>query len=526
MSIFLHFHNINFDPTDFERAEKRKQMRLNRYWQKRSCDMHKAIKCVVPANHAKYQQVKSLLTPFRKTLSALIVKMDHTLLSGEQPSSFSPYKPEDVKSSLSARQLQTAYAQAKGSFDSWTTWLQNEVRSLITNSSLDDQTKIVLYRINKRKEWYKKYIDLPWLEKDNMLIPCSLKTKNSKLIAVDNEHLILIRAIVKHAKKLRSRPNLLKVKTLVMDAKVAKLETGRNSFPYWLKLSTLTKGKPVLLPLKANPFLETEKSKGKMLNFVQVSILDNALTVSPIIEQADSAERTTGETIGIDWGITSLFATSDGQLLGSRMLSILKEWDKILMDLQADLQRQGLSLKKNAKYQTMQNRINSFVKNEVGRLLNKLANPDLLKIVVEKLDFRFGGLSKKLNRIISRAGRKAVEAKLSRLYEEKGIVTQYVNAAYTSQECSSCGYVDKKNRKTRSLFICLCCGNKKQADINAAINIRERRSLLGLINKINTSKTRKTLRDVLQDLHALKCPSGKHLATAKNIGFAGTASAV
>jgi putative transposase len=488
--------------------------------------MHKAIKCVVPANNAKYQQVKSLLHPFRETLSALIVKMDRILLSGEQVSPFSPYKPEDLDSSLSARQVQTAYAQAKGSFDSWTTWLQNEVRSLITNSSLEEHTKIVLYRINVRKEWHKKYIELSWCEKDNVLIPCSPKTKNSKLIAVDNEHLILIRAIVKRAKKKRSRPNLLKVNTLVMDAKVAKLEVGSNSFPYWLKLSTLTKGKPVLLPLKSNPFMETEKQKGKILNFVQVSILESVITVSPIIEIPDADDRIDGEIIGIDWGVTSLFATSDGQLLGTRMLTILKEWDKILMDLQADLQRRGIPLKNNAKYQAMQKRINSLVKNEVGRLLNKLAKPDLQKIIVEKLDFRFGGLSKSINRIITRAGRKAVEAKLSRLYEEKGITIQHVNAAYTSQECSSCGYINKKNRKTQSLFICLCCGNKKQADINAALNIRERRSLPVTINKINTSKTRRNLRDVLQDVHALKCPSGKHLATAKNIGFVGTASAV
>ena len=488
--------------------------------------MHKTIKCVVPANHGKYQQVISLLPPFRQAMSNLIVKMDQTLLSGEQLSPFSPYKPDDLNSGLSARQLQTAYAQAKGSFDSWTTLLQNVVRSLITNSSLDEHTKIVLYRINSRKDWYKKYIELPWVERDNVLIPCSSKTKDNQLIAVSSEHLILIRALVKRAKKLKSRPNLSKVKTLVMDAKVAKLETGGNSFPYWLKISTMIKGQPVLLPLKANPFLEAEKAKGKMLNFVQISFLQDAITISPIIEQADSAERTTGEIIGLDWGVTSLFATSGGQLLGSRMLSMLKEWDKILMDLQADLQRQGLPLKKNVKYQAMQNRINSFVKNEVGRLLNKLSNQELQKIVVEKLDFRFGGLSKRINRIISRAGRKAVEAKLLRLHEEKGIVIQHVNAAYTSQECSSCGYVDKKNRKTQSTFVCLCCGNKMHADINAAINIRERRSLPELINKINNSKIRKNLRDVLQDSHAISCPSGKHRATAKNIGFAGTATAV
>ena len=131
-----------------------------------------------------------------------------------------------------------------------------------------------------------------------------------------------------------------------------------------------------------------------------------------------------------------------------------------------------------------------------------------------------------MNRIISRAGRKAVEAKLSRLNEECGIVISHVNAAYTSQQCNSCGYIHKKNRKKQGEFICLCCGYKKHADINAARNIMERRSLFDSINKVNSTKTRKNLQAVLLDLHSLACPSGKHLASAKVVGFAGTATAV
>ncbi len=38
----------------------------------------------------------------------------------------------------------------------------------------------------------------------------------------------------------------------------------------------------------------------------------------------------------------------------------------------------------------------------------------------------------------------------------------------TSQECSSCHYVDKNNRKNQSTFECKCCGKKINADYNAS----------------------------------------------------------
>jgi putative transposase len=428
---------------------------------------------------------------------------------------------------LSSRQLQTAYSQAKGSFESWLTHIQNEVRSFITYSSLDDHTKTILYRINARKEWYNKKLSLPWLKSKDGLVLCSKRNKNHIMKEVSDEHMKLIRALVKQAKKLRSRPNLLKVKTLVMDAKIAVLENGKNSFPYWLRLSTLTKGKPIYLPLTRNPFLEKEKNNGRMLNFVQLTFLDdNTITIAPIIEQENAQERKYGDILGLDWGVKSLFGTSDGQLLGMKMLNTLKEWDKIIMTLQADLQRQNLSLKNNAKYQLMQKRINSYVKNEVGRLLNKLAVPNIREIAVEKLDFRHGGLSKSMNRLISRAGRNAVEAKLSRLKETHGITITHVNAAYTSQQCNKCGFVDKNNRKKQEKFVCLCCGYKLHADINAARNIKERRSLLGKLNEVYDLKTRKNLREKLLEVHSLKCPSGKHLATARNVGLVETVKAV
>lgn len=46
-----------------------------------------------------------------------------------------------------------------------------------------------------------------------------------------------------------------------------------------------------------------------------------------------------------------------------------------------------------------------------------------------------------------------------------------VNPAYTSQTCNRCGHVALENRESQAVFQCVNCGNKDNADINAAKNI-------------------------------------------------------
>ena len=47
-------------------------------------------------------------------------------------------------------------------------------------------------------------------------------------------------------------------------------------------------------------------------------------------------------------------------------------------------------------------------------------------------------------------------------------------AAYTSQTCNVCGYIDKSNRPNQHTFKCKNCGHTDNADFNAAKNIRDR----------------------------------------------------
>ncbi|MEU6760688.1 transposase [Streptomyces sp. NPDC046685] len=52
-----------------------------------------------------------------------------------------------------------------------------------------------------------------------------------------------------------------------------------------------------------------------------------------------------------------------------------------------------------------------------------------------------------------------------------GVPLVYVDPAYTSQQCSECGHIDRKNRVDQATFACRACGFLANADDNASHNI-------------------------------------------------------
>lgn len=59
-----------------------------------------------------------------------------------------------------------------------------------------------------------------------------------------------------------------------------------------------------------------------------------------------------------------------------------------------------------------------------------------------------------------------------------GVPVRLVDPRNTSRECSECGFVDKRNRRSRDDFLCLRCGHAAPADHNAAINIGRRAAVM------------------------------------------------
>jgi len=182
------------------------------------------------------------------------------------------------------------------------------------------------------------------------------------------------------------------------------------------------------------------------------------------------------DKLALDLGLNNLFATNLGELYGRNFSKLLKKYDEIITLLAKNRQKQKLrTLSK--KYKKLVNKIKAYLKNEINRTLNDIIKNNKPKeIIVERLNFTSPKLSKKLNRMLSNFGKRAIEEKFKSLEERYNIKITEVNPAYTSQTCNKCGYIDKRNRKSQEVFICGFCGKKQNADINASKNILARSS--------------------------------------------------
>jgi putative transposase len=123
-------------------------------------------------------------------------------------------------------------------------------------------------------------------------------------------------------------------------------------------------------------------------------------------------------------------------------------------------------------------------------------------LVVERLDFRFPGLSRRMNRFISNCGWAVFRAKLVDLKDKFGIAATEVAAPYTIQACSSCHCVDKTNRPLQTKSACRWCDNASHADVDASRVVNQRCSL-GLGTKW---LTRGTILAVLVSQHIKRWP--------------------
>jgi putative transposase len=379
-----------------------------------------------------------------------------------------------IPTELSARFVRSAQNQAVAGLDSWLSLTVEAIKTVITRSSLPEETKADLWWLNACKAHHSV----------DQLLPVWEYTVDGKRVAgkmrrpAPAETLKLLRNIAKHVRGTQvSVPQLWLSRTMTLDGTVAQVETntGGGVFPYWVRVSTAVAGKPVRLPLTTNRHFASDA--GDVSNFAQITVnIDSTIRVALVKRSHPAPTRTVGKDIALDWGMKAMFATDLGDQLGRSLYPWLARIDVDLTALTRELQRQNIPLSTNTRYQNMQTRIREYTVNEINRVLNQvIAIHDPRSITVEKLDFRGGGLSKRMNRLLTRIGRAAVTKKLVSLTETVGVTIHEVNPAYTSQECSSCGYCDPKNRQALH-FVCRFCGNTLNADTNGARNIARRRS--------------------------------------------------
>ena len=80
-------------------------------------------------------------------------------------------------------------------------------------------------------------------------------------------------------------------------------------------------------------------------------------------------------------------------------------------------------------------------------------------------------VSKKIRRKFGNWSYYQLEQFIIQRSEKLGKTVLFVNPRYTSQRCSQCSYIAKKNRSSQSVFLCKECFFELNADLNAARNL-------------------------------------------------------
>jgi transposase, IS605 OrfB family, central region len=429
------------------------------------------------ANKGKIEKIKSVLKEYRKTAKDISKFLWSIFFKTGKLPKKKKINIKHIESFLSERYKYVCLWQVHDVLSSYIANIQYQFANIVLNSNLREEDKLILLALNNVEGWLK-------YDKDEIEV-YEKKGKRRK-VKISEFHKRLARKIFKHLLDRNRKPKFSNI-SMHLDGKVVELNkkegNGAKSFDYWLKASTLEKGNPVYIPLKANTY--AEQLEGKFLDYCQVVEDDNGILEFRIIKELKKKEYVPAvDEIAIDLGLRPLFATDKGDLFGRNFFDTLKAFDKKIVKRMASLQKRNIKPRSDKKYRKYVDNLRDILKNEINRLINiiiKVYKPK--KIIIERLDFRSPELSKRMNRIIQNFGKRYIKEKLQRLQELYGIEVVEINPAYTSQECSCCGYIDKKNRKDTQEFECKVCGNKMNAQINGAKNILKRSSLGNLTKK-------------------------------------------
>jgi putative transposase len=255
-----------------------------------------------------------------------------------------------------------------------------------------------------------------------------------------------------HDKTACSKPNL-KTCQPELDSRFVQIDfnPSTSSFDSWITISSIGNSLKLILPIKKQKHFNELLSKGTLKGGIRLS---NS-SVNFMIEIPDPEPKALGQLIGIDVGQKSILTVSDGTTVDK---------DKHNHTYQTICNKLARKKKGSKAFKRAQNHRKNFI----GWALNQIKWSDVKQINCENIkNLRY---KKVTSKGLRHWNYKELFDELEHKCEENGVQILKLNPTYTSQRCSTCGWVQKKNRHGKQ-FKCASCGFTADADLNASINI-------------------------------------------------------
>jgi putative transposase len=200
------------------------------------------------------------------------------------------------------------------------------------------------------------------------------------------------------------------------------------------------------------------------------------------VDVPDGTPIPPSDFIGVDFGVVNIAVDSDGTFHASepieaKRIQYTQRRKRLGKETKgASRKRRRACHKAMARVERKESRFRKDVNHCVSKQLVARAKDTGQGIAIEDLEgIRDGQQFRKQQR--ARMGSWAF-FQLRALIEYKarlaGVFVAVVDPAYTSQTCNTCGHCERGNRKSQSEFQCRVCGHEAHADLNSALNLRDK----------------------------------------------------
>ena len=212
----------------------------------------------------------------------------------------------------------------------------------------------------------------------------------------------------------------------------------------------------------------------------------------------DGTKTPATDFIGVDFGITNIATTSDGEVFsGAQVERVRQRKHAFRQTLQHKASKQSQagkrprSIRRLLKRKSGQEaRFRQHTNHCISKALVTSATGTQRGIALEDLQ----GIRKRVEKRFRREQRTKISGwsffQLRQFITYKaqlaGVPVAVVDPRNTSRACAECGHCAKANRKSQAEFECVNCHHSNNADINAAINIRGR----AVVNQPQVSEQR------------------------------------
>ncbi len=298
----------------------------------------------------------------------------------------------------------------------------------------------------------------------------------------------------------------LKETCIQANTNVVVLEASQDSsFDYWLKISTLQLRKVLLVPVKLADY-HREVLKGKTINTsMTLNKRDTGWWLTLSYDEVLMVHtEPDAPVIGIDVGVANFVTTSDGKHYGT-FHGKLRERQKRDREkrrrkakLRGCLEKKGVEKLPSTSSKSGL-RLIRHVRQEINRAVNECfaEHPDM-QFAYEQLSVAtMKHKARAMNTYMRASNLAHIPKQIEWNATKRGAQATKVKSAYSSQQCSVCHYVDKRNRPAQQTFCCQVCGHSTHADLNAATNIQRRLE----DSELRACKDRQAVKALLMQRH-------------------------